>query len=458
MFFNAGAEVFPYPTGAYVFRIDTTKAGVSASDEYFIDGSEAGFTYNYSLTSTDGHNLTGITTDLTLTFSAGGIYDITITGTFQRHFNNNTNDCLKLIEILQIGSTGWKNQGSAYFGCQNLISLPTTNIDGVASWNNTLQISTMFRDTGITRLTDGLYFASSTNLFDIFRDCSLSTEAYSKWLVECDTLTIKTGIAVRFVDAYYNSSAVTAKANLIARGWTFTDLGFAIEDFDIADIISEYKFENNVLDFVGSNDGTATGITYTAGLVGQTAVYDAVTDNVALNTPTGLSFGDSTTDVPFSISFLVKFDTVSTVVLINKKDIATGATGEYQIDYDGSSTLTFYLFDDVTNTNRIFVSVSKSFSASTWYHIAVTYDASGLNTGMEIYIDGSLLTPTRTTSGTYVAMHNTGEPVTIGKNAQSTTRTLDGEIDCVTFWNVELNEAQVLELATQELAGTDINP
>jgi len=116
------------------------------------------------------------------------------------------------------------------------------------------------------------------------------------------------------------------------------------------------------------------------------------------------------------------------------------------------------LFDDVTNTNRIFIAVSKSFSASNWYHITTTYDGSGTNAGMEIYIDGSVLTPSRTSAGTYVAMSNTGEPVTIGKNAQSTTRSLDGEMDCVTFWGVELDGGQVRKLATQELAGTDINP
>ena len=72
--------------------------------------------------------------------------------------------------------------------------------------------------------------------------------------------------------------------------------------YPLENIISEYKFQNNTLDTVGSNDGTPTALTYTAGLVGQTGVFNGSTGKVVLPDASNLSFPL----IPFSFSYLVK--------------------------------------------------------------------------------------------------------------------------------------------------------
>ena len=76
---------------------------------------------------------------------------------------------------------------------------------------------------------------------------------------------------------------------------------------------------------------------------------------------------------------------------------------------------------------------------------------------MEIYVDGALKTPTRTGLGTYVAMENETSPLTIGKNAQSTTRSLNGYMDETAIFDKELTALEVSEIYAKNQAGLFLN-
>ena len=179
----------------------------------------------------------------------------------------------------------------------------------------------------------------------------------------------------------------------------------------LGNIISQYKFQNNANDFVGSNNGTATNLSYVTGLVGKAGDFSGGTNSqVSIPDADNLSFGNGTSDV-----------------------------------WDGSA------FIRGGNSNAIG-------SLSDWTHITFTYDGSGLTSGILLYVDGVLESMEYLSSGTYVAMENTATPVVFGKNPWNTSSTFSGQMDCTTFWDKELTDAEVLELATEELAGTDINP
>ena len=80
-------------------------------------------------------------------------------------------------------------------------------------------------------------------------------------------------------------------------------------DIPLANIISEYKFENNVLDTVGTNDGTATGVTYVTDMVSKAGSLGASnTSYITVADADNLSFTNGSNDLPFSISFLIKFN------------------------------------------------------------------------------------------------------------------------------------------------------
>ena len=62
------------------------------------------------------------------------------------------------------------------------------------------------------------------------------------------------------------------------------------------------------------------------------------------------------------------------------------------------------------------------------------------------------------TDNGYSGMSNLGEPITIGNDAFTVTNSLYGEMDVVRFWDRVLTPTEASDIATAELAGTDINP
>jgi hypothetical protein len=243
--------------------------------------------------------------------------------------------------------------------------------------------------------------------------------------------------------AYLGSTEVT-KAYL---GSTLVFAG-STAVIPLANIISEYKFENNTLDTVGTNDGTPTDITYTAGLVGQTGVFNGSTSYVDCG-------GSSTFDTenPFSISLLVNFSDLSDKQFLVAKE-GTLLKRQFQFRKDADNVVKFVLIQG--GVIRVDTSII-SFNTSQWYHLTATYDNSGVPTGMKIYLDGV------DNSSAYTGTTNTGvsngdNPFVIGMNFRSTDSFAKGSIDCVRFWNKELTPTEVSDIATAELVGTDINP
>lgn len=226
--------------------------------------------------------------------------------------------------------------------------------------------------------------------------------------------------------------------------------------YPLANIIAEYKFEDNVLDTVGSNDGTATAITYASGLVGKSGVFNGTTSKVVIADADNLSFTNGSNDLPFSLSFIVNLDTVSgSNFLIAKRNTLS----EYQLGFVGNE-LRFRLFGN-GGTSEVLAWNHSGFSVLTNYHIVVTYDGSETATtsSLKLYINGTQVTTTTppNETGTYSGMVNSTQNLQLG-NIFSSGFNLDGSLDCVRFWDKELTSAEVSTIATAELAGTDINP
>jgi len=218
----------------------------------------------------------------------------------------------------------------------------------------------------------------------------------------------------------------------------------------LANIISEYKFENNALDTVGTNNGTANALTYASGLVGQTGVFNGTTSDVQIADTNELSFGNGTSDIAFSISLLIRFDSLGAPQIIEKRN----GIKEYQIAY-ASNNFDFRLFDNRTNGFLLRRYVITP-SIGVWYSVIATYDGSSSSSGVKLYFDG--IEVGTTSGGNYTAMENGTSPVYIGKYFDGVANSLDGDIDCVRFWSKELTQTEITLIATDELNGIDINP
>ena len=219
----------------------------------------------------------------------------------------------------------------------------------------------------------------------------------------------------------------------------------------LQNIISEYKFENNVLDTVGANDGTATAITYVPGLVGQASRF--IDSKIDFGTSTDFNFSNGTNDITKSISFILEnYDTENQYILGKNNN-----GWEWVMSYF-TGKLNFIIYGDTT-ADRIRLDYTFAFGINTPRHFTFTYDGSGSQNGLKLFIDGILISTVNSTLGTYTrgGVHNSNLIVGQTELALS-TYSFNGDLDCLRFWDKELSQAEITQIATAELAGTDINP
>ena len=284
-------------------------------------------------------------------------------------------------------------------------------------------------------------------------DVTLSTPNYDALLIGWDAQGAMSfsGI-VRFGSSQYTpgGAAEAARTSLIAKWGGINDGGPAVPLIPLANIISEYKFENNVLDTVGANDGTATAITYVPGLVGQTGVFNSTTAKVVIPDSASFNFGSNA----WSISMLIYItNRVENGMIVNKLNL----TREFYVYYVDEK-IQWYL-ESTNSTDRIYTETIATPADNQWVHLICTVDDSLLVGGMKTYFNGVEQDVTEFINGTYVGLRDGNDPVVFGQHGNETgILPFSGNLDCVRFWNKELTQGEANLIATDELAGTDINP
>lgn len=264
----------------FVFDVDTTQAGVSTSTQFKLPLSSTGTTdavVDWGDGSTD--TLTSWNqAETTHTYSTGGTYTITITGTLEGWFVNNGGDKLKIKEVKNWGNGNGltlKNINGGYFmGASNMTCIATDA--PTISASNFQQV---FRDarsivsgvknwdvSGVTNLIFGFYQAndfnedlsnwdvsnvtnfaycfegcfdldqsfaswdmtSATSVSRMFRSTTLSTANYDATLIGWASQSLNGGLSIDFGSATYTAggAAEQARNKLISTyGWTIVDGG-----------------------------------------------------------------------------------------------------------------------------------------------------------------------------------------------------------------------------------------
>jgi len=209
-----------------------------------------------------------------------------------------------------------------------------------------------------------------------------------------------------------------------------------------------------VVDCFGSNDGTNNGASIgVSGMVGTAYSFDGINDYIEIPDDDSLSFGDGSGDSPFSISAWVYMrNTVVKQRFVAKIDDMNDVDGEYLLTTDGLSRFGFFLADPNEASAYAFIGKRCSTTPSTdrWYHLVGTYDGSGDPfLGIKLYVDG-VSCGDITDNRPYDAMDNTPKPLGIGKYG---INYLDGMMDEVAIFNVELTDDDVTDLYCRGLNG-----
>ena len=185
----------------------------------------------------------------------------------------------------------------------------------------------------------------------------------------------------------------------------------------------------------GPNGGKAVAFDNTNSLTG--GAVDA-------NTSFG-NFGNTGTDVPFTIRFWF-YPTLSdgNVRIVFSKRLSA-ASIEYQLYYRNGK-LNFSLWQAGGTSVSIGAETTGTFSINTGYWITITYDGSKSSSGVKIYENGVIdsFNPLGTT---YTGMSNTGAKLSLGKHGYtySAKGSFTGKIAEFGVFDKELTSEEVLE-------------
>jgi len=169
--------------------------------------------------------------------------------------------------------------------------------------------------------------------------------------------------------------------------------------------------------------------------------FDGVDDYVDLGDSNDFSFGDGSTDSAFSVSMWIKL-AEGTKAAFFVKDATSNQ--EYHIMSSASDKLRFRLYDNDTG-GFIQSQMDDNVSTGSWVYYTFTYDGSESQAGITIYADGSSVTQTQVLSGSYTAMENTTADLRVA-NAERSNFYLNGDIDEVALFNIELSSSQITDI------------
>ena len=173
----------------------------------------------------------------------------------------------------------------------------------------------------------------------------------------------------------------------------------------------------------------------------KSILLDGFDDYVDCADNDNLSFGNGTSDSPFSISAWVKMTDATRFRVVGKLN---GSNAEYAFFTSASDQLYIVLYDNNTS-NRISRYTSSTLTSyeGTWIHLAATYNGSGNSSGLKIYLNNTRIDNTTSNVGAYTAMHNTSAPFEIGKYLTSSA---NGLIDEFSIFNTELSASDVTSI------------
>jgi hypothetical protein len=223
----------------------------------------------------------------------------------------------------------------------------------------------------------------------------------------------------------------------------------------LANLIAYYPFNSNANDFSGNSyNGTilSTPVTFPAGKVGNAINFPNNNNATGVEIPDNndFSFTDNTNDLPFTISMWANVSNFSSSTNYLFYKVAT-SNFEYRLSINASGTITFVKSNQLFTAYQTITSASGTITTGVWNHIVITNLSSNI-AGVNIYLNGTLLTVTRVTTGTYLKMINGTALPTFALGASTTKHR--GSIDEAYIWkNRELNATEVLDIYNKGNSG-----
>ena len=148
-------------------------------------------------------------------YATPGIYTVKIWGSVPRFYFNGTGDRLKILNITQWGNNRYKDMGSAFYGCGNLVVSATDipDVSKVLSFSRAFQNATSFNTN-----VNSWNMSSATSLAYMFAGATAFNQPLNSW----------------------NTSKVTTMSNIFAGATSFNQ---PLDSWDVSKVtVMAYMF------------------------------------------------------------------------------------------------------------------------------------------------------------------------------------------------------------------------
>ena len=229
--------------------------------------------------------------------------------------------------------------------------------------------------------------------------------------------------------------------NIIKNGLVF--------NMDPANRASYPRTGTTATDTIGNITGTIQGSTpppQWENTNGGTFCFDGTNDRINLGDSDSFSFGNGSTDSPFSLSAWINMTDATKFRILNKAaGVQASSLKEYLFSLGSDDKIIFYLYQDNISTTRIgkkYNGAALTSYEGQWIHLAGTYDGSSDVDGIKIYLNGIRVDDLDAITGTYTAMQNTTSNLGLGVLGGSNYA--NGKIASTQIYNRALSANEVL--------------
>jgi hypothetical protein len=229
------------------------------------------------------------------------------------------------------------------------------------------------------------------------------------------------------------------------------DFGIGQKDQVTKGLVSYWAMRNSgttVFDEWGANHGGASnGVTF-----GTSYAAVASGANFASNDSEYINMGyiaalDFATNQPFSVSIWVKHSTSNFTAWVGNAQDETNPRKGWSLSGGGSSIGVRFVFSGSTNdTHGIILDDPVVPVTNTWTHYAFSYTGSAVASGVSLYRNAVVVSPT-VTRDTISGPSTSSTPVEIGRRAHTTSRLYhNGNLDEIRVYNRALTADEIKQL------------
>jgi hypothetical protein len=229
--------------------------------------------------------------------------------------------------------------------------------------------------------------------------------------------------------------------NIIKRGLVF--------NMDPANRACYPRTGTTATDTIGNITGTIQGSTpppQWENTNGGTFCFDGTNDRINLGDSDSFSFGNGSTDSPFSLSAWINMTDATKFRILNKvTGVQASSLKEYLFSLGSDDKIIFYLYQDNESATRIgrkYNGAALTSYEGQWIYLVGTYDGSSNVNGIKIYLNGIRVDDLDVITGTYTAMQNTTSNLGLGVLGGSNYA--NGKIASTHIYNRALSASEVL--------------